>query len=1296
MSDAWNWAGGAANSVGNWMGGAANTVGQGLGLDFSGAMDPHSAAPTVDYSQAQQGQGALNQNNANTYGLANSYNAGVLTGKQPSASQLAGQAQTKQMTSANDALANSAKGTAGGGNAAKNAMSANASGSAQIAGNTAAGTAAEKATAAGGLGTSGYEQGGQNLQQQSLNMQQAMTPAQIAMANRSQNMAANQQNVQNVGNLMSMGGSAIGGLAMLSDANAKTGIQAADADLQEPPNRSDPGDEAHLSLREEPSVDGKPFLLTFDHQTGRAYKAAMQPLSPEEEKVAFDRPHGAGEFGSPDRQRTEVGDLKFGDYTINDQGEEVPSGYGGATAVDTPNNLHERSMGGLGLSVPGGADHVGPLGSQAREGMGPRPDLPSKMPEKGKPSNTSPRMPEYSATAAPEDVGSQEAQDRWAQNFTKNWNEPEYNSEELGYSPSFPSDWDKAERGLEYAQGHVGPDESLQYPDSAPTEASGVAPQQAAPPIKSRIQPWVAPNGHAAEDTSQKSAADAAARKKKGAEMLQNMRPEGGEGGSRGPDFNAYRQFAPNGGRLEVHDLDMGSDEKDPFSSSDDPFYQPPNPPPPPKSSSGGMSSMMGAMGGGGSGGAGGGIAAADMDMGGFKNPFMPSSSSSSSSSPPGANGAQQTAGSMGGGMGGSKGGGVGGSRSMYSDAFGSGGGLMAADADLGPDVKTALHRVKSQKTTQPPASADEWGSMDQDVRGKDKPWTETHPREVSGPGTSDNVPQSGETWLPKGVWGDTRDDVSDPMRQYNSPTFPEIIDDPPSADDQFQMPDRHSGQPDVEKSHSTYTNADLDLGNTHSYADRVRGHIEAADADLGNGASVREREPVSITRTHKMGGGTASSSIDPTNTRHAPVEEGGKPDVMYGPDGKRWVLQPDGNYAPAGPAPREPIGAARITPGPGGVQQTQRFDPNVQPAHSVSPPQQAAQQAAQATRAVTGVVDQQVANQMAQKAAQQAVAQSIQKVPNAAAAASAPIQGSDIDLNSKKKNLNGDAVNPEGIRPTGTDPGVAAITSDKMKKTDIKKLGESTNHGGPRDTEANADRSTSDTGDRGGAEQREAKRSDSTSGRRDGNTQHTPSKRDESGYGASPKHEMKHGDYYGAKNPSLGNGVQGSAAWYEPLFKGDPAVTRGADPWGHPGATEDRIHASDLDMGSHMQKSGQALNMPQSRGFADDDFSAVQHGGGGGYRYVWDPGSSRNDRELTSREMGRDHNEFTRSFADMDLKPTMGPTYGADVDMRPVGVRQPPQDRSPSGDVPMGLGAAHKPPPRTGLGFLERKRSMR
>lgn len=171
-------------------------------ISGDGVYNSNQQPPNLDFTKANQPLNA-----------ATSYQQGVLSGYQPSASMLAGQAAQNQMNAANLAAASSTRGGLAGGTAMKNAMGANAMGNAQIAGQTAAGTAAEKATAAGGL---------QNAT--GIMTQQTEAPAQMALANRSQNLQS--AGASQGGTIGAVGAAAtVAAVAAISDARAKTDVK---------------------------------------------------------------------------------------------------------------------------------------------------------------------------------------------------------------------------------------------------------------------------------------------------------------------------------------------------------------------------------------------------------------------------------------------------------------------------------------------------------------------------------------------------------------------------------------------------------------------------------------------------------------------------------------------------------------------------------------------------------------------------------------------------------------------------------------------------------------------------------------------------------------------------------------------------------------------------------------------------------------------------------------------------------------------------------------------------------------
>ena len=302
----------------------------GLASGLFGGPNVNQPAAQINQAGAQAWQGNPGDANANQGAeqAAQGLELAQANGTGPSQAVEMLKAQTAAAQNNANAIASSGSGSSGQGIQRRNAMMAGAGATQALGGQAAAARAGEQQAAIQGLGNMANQSRGLDLQASGINANQADTQAQLTEQQNINNQGVQSQqqgaNAGTLGNLASAAASAAP-LLMMSDRNAKVGIEAADADLQEPPNPHDPGDEAHISLREEPSVDGKPFLLTFDHQTGRAYKPLMQELSPEEERVAFERPHGAGEFGSPDRQRTEVHDFDLGKGLSKIQNTRYPT-----------------------------------------------------------------------------------------------------------------------------------------------------------------------------------------------------------------------------------------------------------------------------------------------------------------------------------------------------------------------------------------------------------------------------------------------------------------------------------------------------------------------------------------------------------------------------------------------------------------------------------------------------------------------------------------------------------------------------------------------------------------------------------------------------------------------------------------------------------------------------------------------------------------------------------------------------------------------------------------------------------
>lgn len=190
--------------------------------------------PNVDYSNANQYASDRSNTNSQTFSPATNYFQGILSGRQPTAAQIAGKNAQYRGFAQNAALASSTRGGMGLGTAQKNAMTANAALQGNIAGNTQAAMAQERNAAASGLGTLGYEQGMESLQGQQLAQQQALTPAELAMQQRGMNLAAQQGNQQLGLGFLNAIGSGAGMLAGASDERLKYDVES---DVPRGPNK---------------------------------------------------------------------------------------------------------------------------------------------------------------------------------------------------------------------------------------------------------------------------------------------------------------------------------------------------------------------------------------------------------------------------------------------------------------------------------------------------------------------------------------------------------------------------------------------------------------------------------------------------------------------------------------------------------------------------------------------------------------------------------------------------------------------------------------------------------------------------------------------------------------------------------------------------------------------------------------------------------------------------------------------------------------------------------------------------
>ena len=1083
-----------------------------MGLSNSGSMNQDSPDPGVDYSAANQQAGNLANTQAATFDKSNAYNSGVLSGTQPSAAAIAGKNQTGMMHAANAAQAGSARG-AGAGNATKNAMSANATGDAAIAGGTAAGTAAEKATAAGGLANAGYMQGQQQLGEQGQQAQQAMTPAQLQLANRGQNMQAAGQNQQAFGNLL-------GGIESMFD-----------ADLKEPP-RADGKPSSHVTLREEPWG-----LLMVNHATGEMGKIEPKPLTAKEHAEARGE-HGAGPIDSPNRMRTEVGDLKIGnpgDSAHQHQPFAHSAPHSAPPRFSPWAQPREPAHGGPGAAgMSGGLAHAGDAARDPSYGHYPGAQEPVAGDDEA-----------FWDEAIRSDSGSQDdprTQEMREKQYVGNQMQGKYEGPH-GYDDPHAThdeaDW-KAATGLSYGELGGG------------GESGHAAASQGA--VKSNVPVWRPPTGGGGLSHSSEYSDMANTPNSHGQSYDESVSTHGRQSKERDDGYglpglvmgiprgiaSAAKDVGgwftgqkpkdeenPHGG-----DIDMGGGS-DPFASSAAPDASA-NHFNPPSKGKGGLGALMGAdieMGGGGYGDTG--YSPADSYQ-------LPSDYAQTQHGQPPEQANQQ-------------------SPHNQSDPF----------------------NKTEQPATAPTSSAKPPQGKGKSIKGGYTPtWTKQDPN-------------AWEHYVDP-VGGSSGGITSDERSKYDVRGYAQQMKgvlNPSGADLSFQK----DGYPTYEGEMSPAgQSAAHDAGQHHSYPmEGVTGYDEAK---VGPNGKLGYHDPSSKEWYYAPEGphpqwegeGEAKHRAAP-GERHSPYEGGGlDADVQGGgqmagmasaPPGRHAVQSSQGRH-PAQSAPgteQNPVSVDDVShPPPESIEVMQnRPAPAPPPQRRPAPPPAPVQRPAAppSTEQVAGrdaevlahqakqQMDTQISQAAAQKAAQQAVSQAVVKAPNAAAAVKAPLQP---QIQAQ--------VQP--VQPMAANDPNQQITSDKMKKTEIKKLGESTLRNGKRDVEANADHSTTDTGDRGGPEQREAKRSDSTSGKKDGNTQHSSGPLDEAKVAESPKKSVQH-DYYGAKNPSGGNGVNGGAAWYD-QFVGDPAVTQGHDPWARVGADDSRIHAADFDVGSNRESTPQ------------------------------------------------------------------------------------------------------------------------
>lgn len=366
--------------------------------------------------QATQGAWIQNQydsrdqsNVQNTLGGLGQFYQGQLNGTGPSLASAQMQQATDQSIAAQAAGAASARGTLGGALAARQAGMTAAGMEQNAAAQSMQGRIQEEYNAAQGMqGLGNAYEGEQQInantaaqqaqlqqQQQDINARSGLGYAGLEnQVNAEQLGAQEQQQAQMSGNYLAASGMgmnqsqfnttqntnlALGGLG------AGLGLVAAfgDADFQEPgvgrglgsnyvrrsyADADTSGQPAHLTLREEKSVDGRPFLAVADQNTGALAKVQMAPLTSAEHRQVM-APHGAGPLLAPMSQRAHRVAHDF----------DPTYGLGGRPGLDVSSGagLAGASMGGgggLGLGALAGGAVVnaagGGLGAQAANAIG--------------------------------------------------------------------------------------------------------------------------------------------------------------------------------------------------------------------------------------------------------------------------------------------------------------------------------------------------------------------------------------------------------------------------------------------------------------------------------------------------------------------------------------------------------------------------------------------------------------------------------------------------------------------------------------------------------------------------------------------------------------------------------------------------------------------------------------------------------------------------------------------------------------------------------------------------------------
>ena len=214
----------------------------------------------------------------------------------------------------------------------------------------------QKINAAAAQGYAGMENQ-TNVEQMNAQMAQQAQESQDYLAASGMGMNQSQFNTQQSNNMM-MGGLGLGAGLLLA---------MADADFVEPPGADQRP--AHDTLREQRTVDGRPFIAIADQNTGVVEKLATKPLTHAEARRVAE-PHGAGPIFAQGaaRAHTTFHDMPMAPMTL---------GPRGMPAAAPPMG------GGVPVRAPGPAPGAGGVPPRALMPVGGMPRMPVAMPGAG-------------------------------------------------------------------------------------------------------------------------------------------------------------------------------------------------------------------------------------------------------------------------------------------------------------------------------------------------------------------------------------------------------------------------------------------------------------------------------------------------------------------------------------------------------------------------------------------------------------------------------------------------------------------------------------------------------------------------------------------------------------------------------------------------------------------------------------------------------------------------------------------------------------------------------------------------